>query len=192
MTIAAARALRNEDVCFVGIGMPSAACNLARLTHAPDITLIYESGTIAHQAGRAAALDRRRRTVRDRADHRVGAGDVPLLAAGRAHHRRLPRRRADRPLRQPQHHGGRPLRQAEGAAAGRRRRAGDRDRLRRDLHHHGAGASAASSTSSTSSPRSATARAATTAPGSASRPRARPSSSPISAIFEPDPRDARK
>jgi len=46
MTAAAARALRNEDVCFVGIGMPSAACNLARLTHAPDITLIYESGTI--------------------------------------------------------------------------------------------------------------------------------------------------
>lgn len=47
MTIAAARALRNEDVCFVGIGLPSAACNLARLTHAPRITLIYESGTIA-------------------------------------------------------------------------------------------------------------------------------------------------
>ncbi|GLS21649.1 3-oxoadipate--succinyl-CoA transferase subunit B [Labrys miyagiensis] len=47
MTIAAARALGNEDVCFVGIGAPSAACNLARLTHAPGITLIYESGTIA-------------------------------------------------------------------------------------------------------------------------------------------------
>jgi glutaconate CoA-transferase subunit B len=47
MTVAAARALRNDDVCFVGIGMPSAAANLARLTHAPDITLIYESGTIA-------------------------------------------------------------------------------------------------------------------------------------------------
>ena len=47
MTVAAARALRNEDVCFVGIGMPSAAANLARLTHAPDITLIYESGTLA-------------------------------------------------------------------------------------------------------------------------------------------------
>ena len=46
MTIAAARALKNDDVCFVGIGAPSAACNLARLTHAPDITLIYESGTI--------------------------------------------------------------------------------------------------------------------------------------------------
>ncbi len=47
MTIAAARALKNDDVCFVGIGAPSAACNLARTTHAPDITLIYESGTIA-------------------------------------------------------------------------------------------------------------------------------------------------
>ena len=47
MTIAAARALKNDDVCFVGIGMPSAAANLARLTHAPGITLIYESGTLA-------------------------------------------------------------------------------------------------------------------------------------------------
>ncbi len=46
MTIAAARALRATDVCFVGIGAPSAACNLARLTHAPGITLVYESGTI--------------------------------------------------------------------------------------------------------------------------------------------------
>jgi glutaconate CoA-transferase subunit B len=47
MTIAAARALKNEDVVFVGIGVPSAASNLARLTHAPGITLIYESGTLA-------------------------------------------------------------------------------------------------------------------------------------------------
>jgi len=46
MAIAASRALRNDDVCFVGIGAPSVACNVARLTHAPDITLIYESGTI--------------------------------------------------------------------------------------------------------------------------------------------------
>jgi len=46
MTVAAARALKASDVCFVGIGMPSAACNLARLTHAPDIRLIYESGTL--------------------------------------------------------------------------------------------------------------------------------------------------
>jgi glutaconate CoA-transferase, subunit B len=47
MTVAAARVLTNDDVCFVGIGLPSAACNLARLTHAPRITLIYESGTLA-------------------------------------------------------------------------------------------------------------------------------------------------
>lgn len=46
MTIAASRVLSGDDVCFVGIGAPSAACNVARLTHAPDITLIYESGTI--------------------------------------------------------------------------------------------------------------------------------------------------
>jgi len=46
MTVAAARALSSSDVCFVGIGAPSAACNLAHLTHAPEITIIYESGTI--------------------------------------------------------------------------------------------------------------------------------------------------
>jgi glutaconate CoA-transferase subunit B len=46
MTVAAARALADDDVCFVGIGLPSAACNLARLTHAPRLTLLYESGTL--------------------------------------------------------------------------------------------------------------------------------------------------
>src|SRR5438132_7906461 len=46
MTIEAARRLKNGMVCFVGIGMPSAAANLARLMHAPDVVLIYESGTI--------------------------------------------------------------------------------------------------------------------------------------------------
>jgi glutaconate CoA-transferase subunit B len=46
MTIAAARKLRNGAVCFVGIGLPSAAANVARLTHAPEVVLIYESGPI--------------------------------------------------------------------------------------------------------------------------------------------------
>jgi glutaconate CoA-transferase subunit B len=46
MTVAAARALSNHDICFVGIGLPSVACNLARLTHAPQVSLIYESGTL--------------------------------------------------------------------------------------------------------------------------------------------------
>lgn len=46
MTVAAARRLGNGSVCFVGIGLPSTAANLARLTHAPDVVLIYESGPI--------------------------------------------------------------------------------------------------------------------------------------------------
>src|ERR1700675_3544969 len=46
MTIAASRQLRDNMVCFVGIGLPSAAANLARLSHAPEVVLIYESGTI--------------------------------------------------------------------------------------------------------------------------------------------------
>jgi glutaconate CoA-transferase, subunit B len=46
MTVVASRALEDGDVCFVGIGAPSAACNLARLTHAPNLVLIYESGTL--------------------------------------------------------------------------------------------------------------------------------------------------
>ena len=46
MAIEAARRLTNDTVCFVGIGLPSTAANLARATHAPDCVLIYESGTI--------------------------------------------------------------------------------------------------------------------------------------------------
>ena len=46
MAVAAARRLRDGTVCFVGIGLPSQAANLARATHAPDAVLVYESGTI--------------------------------------------------------------------------------------------------------------------------------------------------
>ena len=46
MTVVAARSLRNGSTCFVGIDLPSAAANLARRLHAPDLVLIYESGTI--------------------------------------------------------------------------------------------------------------------------------------------------
>ena len=46
MAVEAARRLRNGDVCFVGIGLPSLAANLARATHAPECVLVYESGTI--------------------------------------------------------------------------------------------------------------------------------------------------
>jgi len=46
MAVEAARRLRDGTVCFVGIGLPSLAANLARATHAPGCVLIYESGTI--------------------------------------------------------------------------------------------------------------------------------------------------
>ncbi len=51
MTVAAARALTGGMTCFVGIGLPSAASNLARATHAPNLVLIYESGTIGAKPG---------------------------------------------------------------------------------------------------------------------------------------------
>jgi glutaconate CoA-transferase subunit B len=46
MSVAAARALRGVTSCFVGIGLPSTAANLARRTHAPDLVLVYEAGAI--------------------------------------------------------------------------------------------------------------------------------------------------
>jgi glutaconate CoA-transferase subunit B len=46
MTVASSRALLDATTCFVGIGLPSTAANLARLTGNPDLVLIYESGTI--------------------------------------------------------------------------------------------------------------------------------------------------
>jgi glutaconate CoA-transferase subunit B len=52
MTVAAARALRDGQTCFVGIGLPSTAANLARATHAPGLVLIYESGTIGAKPDR--------------------------------------------------------------------------------------------------------------------------------------------
>ena len=52
MTIAAARALRDGTRCFVGIGRPSTAANLARRTHAPNLVLVYESGTIGAKPDR--------------------------------------------------------------------------------------------------------------------------------------------
>ena len=46
MAVEASRRLTNGSVCFVGIGLPSLAANLARRTHAPRCVLVYESGTI--------------------------------------------------------------------------------------------------------------------------------------------------
>lgn len=52
MAVAAARELHNGTVCFVGIGVPSTAANLARVTSAPDVVLIYESGAIGAKPDR--------------------------------------------------------------------------------------------------------------------------------------------
>ena len=46
MAVEASRRIADGTVCFVGIGLPSLAANLARRTHAPRCTLVYESGTI--------------------------------------------------------------------------------------------------------------------------------------------------
>jgi glutaconate CoA-transferase subunit B len=51
MTVAAARQLRDGMTCFVGIGLPSTAANLARATSAPGLILIYESGTLGSKPG---------------------------------------------------------------------------------------------------------------------------------------------
>jgi glutaconate CoA-transferase subunit B len=52
MIVTASRSLRDGDTCFVGIGQPSTAANLARRTHAPNLVLIYESGTLGAKPDR--------------------------------------------------------------------------------------------------------------------------------------------
>ena len=52
MTVNAARLLRDGDVVFVGVGLPNLACNLARRTQAPGLTLVYEAGVIGAQPAR--------------------------------------------------------------------------------------------------------------------------------------------
>ena len=52
MIVNAARCLSNDVACFVGIGLPSTAANLARRLHAPDCVLIYESGCIGSKPTR--------------------------------------------------------------------------------------------------------------------------------------------
>jgi glutaconate CoA-transferase, subunit B len=52
MTVAAARELHDGTICFVGIGLPSTAANVARRTHAPGLVLVYESGAIGAKPDR--------------------------------------------------------------------------------------------------------------------------------------------
>jgi len=52
MVVNAARLLRDNDVVFVGVGIPNLACNLARRTHAPNLQMIYEAGVYGSQPSR--------------------------------------------------------------------------------------------------------------------------------------------
>jgi glutaconate CoA-transferase subunit B len=52
MIVASARLLEGERVCFVGIGLPNIACNLAKRTVAPELQLVYESGVFGARPAR--------------------------------------------------------------------------------------------------------------------------------------------
>ena len=84
MTVAAARRLRDGVVCFVGIGPPSTAANLARVLHAPNVVLVYESGTIGAKPSRLP-LSIGDGILADTADAVVGVPEVfnYWLQAGR-------------------------------------------------------------------------------------------------------------
>jgi glutaconate CoA-transferase subunit B len=84
MTIAAARALEPGTVCFVGIGLPSTAANLARSLHAPDCVLIYESGCIGAKPQRLP-LSIGDGVLAERADAVIGVPEIFAywLQAGR-------------------------------------------------------------------------------------------------------------
>ena len=52
MIVNASRLLKDGDLVFVGVGVPNLACNLARRTHAPNLTMVYEAGVIGAQPAR--------------------------------------------------------------------------------------------------------------------------------------------
>ena len=52
MIVAAARQLAGRRVCFVGVGLPNIAVNLAARTVAPDIEMVYEAGVFGARPAR--------------------------------------------------------------------------------------------------------------------------------------------
>jgi glutaconate CoA-transferase subunit B len=52
MIVAAARELARQRVCFVGVGLPNIAVNLAKRTIAPDLELVYEAGVFGARPAR--------------------------------------------------------------------------------------------------------------------------------------------
>ena len=95
MSVAAARRCATRPACFVGIGLPCTGANLARRLHAPELVLIYESGTIGAKPD-ALPLSIGDGMLAETAATvgRLGARDLQLLAAARPDRRRVPRRGA--------------------------------------------------------------------------------------------------
>ena len=52
MIVAAARELAGQHVCFVGVGLPNIAVNLAKRTVAPELELVYEAGVFGARPAR--------------------------------------------------------------------------------------------------------------------------------------------
>ncbi len=52
MIVAAARELAGQHVCFVGVGLPNIAVNLAKRTVSPDMELVYEAGVFGAEPAR--------------------------------------------------------------------------------------------------------------------------------------------
>ncbi len=52
MIVASARQLAGERVCFVGVGLPNIACNLAKRTISPELELVYEAGVFGAEPAR--------------------------------------------------------------------------------------------------------------------------------------------
>ena len=181
------RRLEHVQSVFIGVGRPSTAAILARMVHNPELVLVYESGTIGAKPFHIPLSIGDGELARDRRLHRLGPRDVQLLDRGGADRRRVPRRRAGRPLREPQLDRDRRLRPSEDAAAGRRRRAGDRGQLRRGDRDRAAHARARSSSGSTSSRRSDTATVPGPASGSGFRGAGPTAVITDLGVLEPDP-----
>jgi glutaconate CoA-transferase subunit B len=106
MTVAAARRLKNGSVCFVGIGLPSKAANLARLTSSPDVVLIYESGPIGAKPS-VLPLSIGDGELAETADTVVPTGEIFATGCRAGASTSVSRRGPGRPFRQHQHHRGR-------------------------------------------------------------------------------------
>lgn len=178
MEVNAARALAGARTCFVGIGLPSTAANLARRTANPGLVLVYESGAIGARPSRLP-LSIGDGELADTADAVVsvpelfnywlqpGRIDVGFLGAAQLD------RHANINTTLVRTAPGRPDLRCPARAAPRRSR-----RTAARSSSYSATPGAASSPPWTSSPRSATARAPARGPGSACPAAAPPQSSP--------------